>query len=304
VPPVAVYVEFVKDEPRHHLLLFLRELLDSSGKAVDTEEASLEEMTLKVTYYVDFGKGANGKLETAILDGEGEEVFKDLERLEPGGETQEYEYGFHLQESAGEKFKARVSISVEDGGREVTDARRLGFYVEEGMSEDREFEQSKEAALARIDEAATMIADLAGVGVEVTDLAERVALAAGELETATTVEEATQVYEAADSVIQECDARKAAHEEAVRAAEREQNIAAARQSMFDYAYAGKGNCEDIWWVDFQINEEGNRATGTLQGMVTAHTDPDRAGQRTNFYLEAEKEGGAWVVTGYSYEHIP
>lgn len=274
-------------------------LLD--GKRLDMKDVPLdEELTLKVTYRARFKKGGKGTLEIDIVDGSDEPVLGDSYKLKSSDDPQEQEYEFFMRLSEGETFKATARLEVTKDGKKTKDSKTLEFYVKEGKGEEVKFEGAKEEAAAKIEEAKNAVAQTGAAGIDTSDLAQQLSVAESDLESATTEEEAKKVYATAEAIINECNARKAAVEDQ---AAREQDIAACRQVMFNYAYGERGNCEDVWWVDFSMNNERTSATGKLEGMVTAHTDPDRAGQKTFFFLTAEKRGGQWVITDYSYEHI-
>ncbi len=277
------------------------ELARVDGKNLNPKDVPLDvDLVLTVTYRSRFKKKGAASLEVTVVDGNGEETLNDS--LEPisSNDLQEYKYDFYIMLSEGETFKATSDLEVSSGDKKATDSKSLEFYVKEGKGEEARFDEVMEAAAAKIEEAGNAVSETATTGIDTTDLMQLLDTIRSEYQSATTEDEANAVYAGAEAVINECNVRRAA---AADEAARQQDIAAARKVMFDYAYAERGNSEDVWWVEFSMNNERTVATGKLEGMVTVHTDPDRAGQITYFFLTAGKQGGQWVVTDYSYEHI-
>ncbi|MBU4176087.1 MAG: zinc ribbon domain-containing protein [Actinobacteria bacterium] len=277
------------------------ELVRADGETLDLKDVPLDvDLVLKVTYRSHFKEDGEASLEVIVVDGNGEETLNDSFKPRSSNDLQEYEYDFYMTLSEGETFKATADLDISRGDKKVTDRKSLEFYVEEGEGEELKLENVKEAASGKIEEARSAVSQAAAEGIETADLTQLLDTIESDLESATTEKEASDAFAGAEAVINECNVRRAA---VADEAARQQDIAAARKVMFDYAYAERGNCEDVWWVEFSMNNERTGATGKLEGMVTAHTDPDRAGQITYFFLTAEKRGGQWVVTDYSYEHI-
>jgi len=277
------------------------ELTSIDGGKLNLKDVPLDEgLVLRVTYRSRFKENGEASLEVTVVDGNGEETLSDSLKPKSSNDLQEYEYDFYIMLSEGETFKATADLEVSRGDKKATDSKSLDFYVKEGKGEEARFEEAVQSATAKLGEAVDTVTQATGEGIDTADLVDGLSALVDALDSATTEEEANAVYAAAEAIENECNVRRAA---ATDEAARQQDIAAARKVMFDYAYAEKGNCEDVWWVDFSMNDERTTASGKLEGLVTAHTDPDRAGQITYFFLTAEKQSGQWVITDYSYEHI-
>ncbi|MBU4385964.1 MAG: hypothetical protein KKH73_03105 [Actinobacteria bacterium] len=274
---------------------------DADGRSLDLKDVPLDEdLSFEVTYLARFKKGGKGTLDVTIVDGSDEQVWSDSYKLESSDDPRTHEFTFAMLISEGETFKATAVLEISNGDEKAEDSRTLEFYVKEGKGEEATLQEARDAAAAKIEEAKGVVAETGAAGIDTSDLAQQLSTIESDLQSATTEDEVQKVYATAEAIVNECNARKAA---AADQAARERDIAACRRVMYDYAYAEKGNCEDVWWVNFSMNNERTSATGKLEGLVTVHTDPDRAGQRTYFFLTAEKRGGQWVVVDYSYEHI-
>jgi hypothetical protein len=284
----------------------IAEITDVELARVDGEKLNLKDVPLdvnlviRVTYRSRFKKNGKASLDVTVVDGNGDEMHSDSFKPKSSDDAQEEEFAFYMMQSEGETFKVTADLDVSRGDEKITDGKSLEFFVKEGKGEETRLEEAVEAATTKLEEAVNTVSQATDEGIDTTDLVDLLSSLVDNLDSATTEEEANTVYAGAEAVINECNTRRAA---ATDEAARQQDIAAARKVMFDYAYAEKGNCEDVWWVDFSMNDERTVATGKIEGLVTAHTDPDRAGQKTWFFLTAGKQGGQWVVTDYSYEHI-
>jgi hypothetical protein len=276
-------------------------LARTDGDTLDLEEVPLDtELTLKVRYRASFDESGRSLLRLTVASGDGEKMIDKTYELESSGEARSTELEFSMTRGSGKPVKAKAVLAVDQGKTELRVPETLTFTVVEGKGEEVLFEEAQAAALSKCEEATAAVKDLAALNISASDLADRLSRALEDLDDAETSEEANAVYQDAQEIVDECAARRAA---AADEQSRLRDVEAAKQVMYDYAYAEKGNAESIELVDSQVNEERTRANATYRGMVTVHTDPDNAGQTNYYYVTAVKRNGQWVVTDFSYEFV-
>lgn len=280
------------------------EIERSDGESLDLDDVPLDaRLTAGVDYIARYGEGGEGELEITLLDGDDEEILSESYDIESSDERQKQEYEFYVARSEGETFTVKAVLVVEMDKKEEKSSKTADFYVEEGLGEEAKLEEAKDEAKSKLDEAADAVVDIISLGVEAEDLAAQVAEAEGKVESVTTMEEAEELYKFAEAVIAECNARKVAFEEEQRRLREElvrQETAACLSVMHDYAYEYRFPAEDIEIVDLNMNDELNYATAGIVGLITAHTVPERAGEKIYGRITAQKQGGQWVVTDYEY----
>ena len=277
------------------------DLARADGKSLDLKKFALDEtLVLEATYRARFKKGGNGILRITVTDSDDNEVMRDSFTVKSGGALQKRDVKFHMTRSSGKPLSARASLEVSKDRKKATGSRTMSYTAVAGKGKEVLLQEAKDAATKKLEEATAAVKEVTGMGVDTTDLVNMLSDAVNKLASAKTAEQANEAGSIADSVINECNVRKASMADA-RA--READIAAAKQVMFDYADAEKGNTESISLVDFSMNDARTEATATYSGMVTVHTDPTNAGMTNYFYLTAAKQGGQWVVTDFRYEHV-
>lgn len=236
----------------------------------------------------------------AVTDSEDKAVINDSITVRSSDRTQKKGVKFHMTQSSGKPLEAKATLQVSKGQSKLRGSQTLSLTAVAGKGKELLLQEAKASATKKLADATSAVKEVAAMGVDTTDLVSMLSDATSRLEKARTAEQANEAASIADSVIAECAVRKAS---AAQAQAREADIAAARQVMFDYANAEKGNTESISLVDFSMNDARTSASGTYSGMVTVHTDPDNAGMTNVFHVTAQKQGGQWVVTDFTYEHV-
>ena len=277
------------------------DLTRSNGRDLDLKKVPLDEtLVLEASYRSQFKQGGKGVLRMTVTDSEDNEVIRDSFTVKSSGKMQKKDVKFHMTQSSGKPLTARASLEVSKDQKKATGAQSLSYTAVAGKGKELLLQEAKDAATKKLDEATAAVKEITDMGVDTTDLVDMLSDAVNKLDGAKTAGQANEAGSIADSVINECSIRKTSMAEAQS---READIAAAKQVMFDYADAEKGNTESISLVDFSMNDARTQATATYSGMVTVHTDPTNAGMTNYFYLTADKQGGQWVVTDFRYEHV-
>lgn len=273
----------------------------TDGETLDLKKVPLDtELVLKVDYRARFKGDGKGTLRLTVTTSEGDRTIDKSYDLKSSGETQTRELKYSMNKGSGQPIEAKAKLTVEQGNKDLKNSKTLAYTAVKGKGAELQLSEAKDAALKKCDEATAAVKELTSLNIDAADLAARLSKALDDLKSATTVAEANAVTQTAQGVIDECGARKtaAANEQA-----RNQDIAAAKQVMYNYANAEKGSAESIDLIDFSMNDQRTQANGTYMGMVTVHTDPDNAGQKDYFYVTAEKQNGQWVVTNFRYEFV-
>jgi len=271
----------------------------ASGKQLDLKKVPLDEkLVLQTTYDAHFKDGGNGKLKVTVTDSEGSEVVGDSFVVISSDKPQKKQVEFHMTQSSGKPLKAQAQLEVSKGSKKATDTGSLSYTAVAGKGKEAQFAEAKGAALKKLTDATSAVKEIAALGINAADLTSMLRDATGKLAKATTAQQANEAGAVGDVVLAECASRKKSQQDSQT---RNADIAAAKQVMFDYANAEKGNAESISLTDFSMNNEGTVASATYVGFVTVHTDPDNAGQKDIFYVTAGKQNGQWVVTNFRYE---
>lgn len=257
-------------------------------------------LVVEATYRARFKSGGKGILRVTVTDSEDKAVINDSITVRSSDRTQKKGVKFHMTQSSGKPLEAKATLQVSKGQSKLRGSQTLSLTAVAGKGKELLLQEAKASATKKLADATSAVKEAAAMGVDTTDLVSMLSDATSRLEKARTAEQANEAASIADSVIAECAVRKAS---AAQAQAREADIAAARQVMFDYANAEKGNTESISLVDFSMNDARTSASGTYSGMVTVHTDPDNAGMTNVFHVTAQKQGGQWVVTDFTYEHV-
>lgn len=271
----------------------------ASGKQLDLKKVPLDEkLVLQTTYDAHFKDGGNGKLKVTVTDSEGSEVVGDSFVVISSDKPQKKQVEFHMTQSSGKPLKAQAQLEVSKGSKKATDTGSLSYTAVAGKGKEAQFAEAKGAALKKLTDATSAVKEIAALGINAADLTSMLSDATGKLAKATTAQQANEAGAVGDVVLAECASRKKSQQDSQA---RNADIAAAKQVMFDYANAEKGNAESISLTDFSMNNEGTVASATYVGFVTVHTDQDNAGQKDIFYVTAGKQNGQWVVTDFRYE---
>lgn len=291
------------------------ELSRVDGVEVNLEDVPIgEDLVVTVSVKARYGEGGKGQLTVTLLDEAGEEQKKSRFKLRSSEEAQEFEDRFYMVWSEGEYFTIRSELTVSEGEEEKGDRHELEFYVAEGGTAEEDLETALRKAEEKYMEAEEAVILLGGnTGVVVDDLLQRLKDVMALLEAAETLEEIDLAYRECERIIVECENRKSAWEEeqATRDEERKQaderngqpdrnaEIAACRDAMFDYAWKQMVTtpfyAEPVRIDGFWMNDSCTEAGGTMVGMKTAHTDPENAGNMVTVPISAHKENGRWVA---------
>lgn len=276
-------------------------LVRTDGESLDMKQVPLDtEVALRVTYKARFKQDGSGVLKVAVTEPGGTKLIDKSYDVTSSDKPQSKDVKYTMTRGSGKPLTARAVLTVLQGKTKLTGTRSLAYTAVEGKGAELQLEEAKDAALKKCQEATSAVTELSSLGIQASDLADRLSKAVGDLKAATTAAQANAVAATAQGVIDECNARKAS---AQQQQAHDQDVASAKQVMFNYANAEKGNAESIELADFSMNDAGTVANATYRGMVTVHTDPTNAGQIDYFYVTAEKQGGQWVVTNFRYEFV-
>ena len=184
-------------------------LTRKDGKELNLKKVPLDKnLSLEVLFKAKYEEGGSGKLKASVEDSNGEEIISDFWTVKSSDTLQKKSFEFHMTESDGKPLKAIAELKVKTDGEELADTGTLAYTAVKGQGTASTLEEAKQAALDMLLEADAAVQELSAAGIEASDLAEQVADLEVDLENATTVEEADTIYEAADAIIGECDARK------------------------------------------------------------------------------------------------
>ena len=179
------------------------------GKQLDLKKVPLDKnLSLEVLFKAKYEEGGSGKLRASVEDSNGEEIISDSWSVKSSDTLQKKSFEFHMTESDGKPLKAIAELEVKTDGEELADNGTLAYTAVKGQGTASTLEEAKQAALDMLLEADAAVQELSSAGIEASDLAEQVADLEVELESATTVDEANTISEAADAIIGECNARK------------------------------------------------------------------------------------------------
>ena len=189
------------------------ELKRDDNETVDLKDVPLDtDLVLEVTYVARFKEGGKGKMNVVLVDGTGARVRGKTYDLKSSGKPQTKKEEYRMTWSEGEDFKTTIGIKVTKGDRSAKDTETLKYYVAAGKGADMQFDEAKEAATNKLEEATNAVKEISGMGINSADLAQLLTDSISKIQDATTVDEANEVIATADAVIKECANRKAQYE--------------------------------------------------------------------------------------------
>lgn len=271
----------------------------AGGGEVDPDKVPLDsELALEVRFIAKYKEGGEADLEARVIDDRGKEIASKTWGVESGAETQEKSLTFSMATGTSRPLEGRATLEVQSAGRVSKATGSVSFRAVAGKGKKLKLKEAKERATAKLQEATAAVSSIAELGIGASDLTGVLAEATGKLEEAGTEDEANEVYATAESVIGECNARRAAYEEEKKRQEKERmrqaDIEACQSTMLDYA-ASRVELMQMSLSNFTMNDEGTHAESTVVGIATAHSDPERAGEWVSYAIIADKQGGQWVV---------
>ena len=224
------------------------ELSRADGKKIDFDRVPLDvDLELTATFTAKFKEGGKATLKLLAEDENGDVIVDESYSVKSSDDPQEKTFEFSMASGTGEPLEAKAELEITGLGEAVSDAKSLEYTAVEGEGDETKLEKAIEKASDKLLEADAAVQEIAGLGIEASDLAEQVADAELQLDEATTVAEADTVYELAVEVIAECTARAAdadgQNQEAANVQACRANQAAIRSALNAY-YAAEGNLPD------------------------------------------------------------
>jgi hypothetical protein len=185
------------------------ELERSDGKDLNLKDVPLDtNLTIRVTCLATYQEGGRGKLSISLVDGKGDEIRANEYSLKSSGKAQTKTDEFLMALSEGETFKITASVRVTRNKDKASDSDTLSYYVKAGKGADMQFDEAKQVALDKLEEATKAVQELSGLGISSQDLLQALTDAASKLAGATITSEANDVLAVANAVIAECATRK------------------------------------------------------------------------------------------------
>jgi hypothetical protein len=215
-------------------------LTRKDGKKLDLEKVPLDkDLSLDVMFKARYEEGGSGKLRVSVEDSNGDEIISDSWNVKSSDTLQKKSFVYTMTESDGKPLKAIADLKVKTDGEELSDTGTLAYTAVKGQGKASSLDEAKKAALEKLKEADAAVQELTAAGIDASDLAEQVADLEVELKNASTVEEANTIFEAADAVIGECNARKASQ----GSEEQSKEICRANQATIRSAIEAFANAE-------------------------------------------------------------
>ena len=215
-------------------------LTRKDGKKLDLEKVPLDKgLSLDVAFTARYKEGGSGNLRVSVEDSNGDEIISDSWNVKSSDTLQKKSFVYTMTESDGKPLKAIADLKVKTDGEELSDTGTLAYTAVKGQGKASSLDEAKKAALEKLKEADAAVQELTAAGIDASDLAEQVADLEVELKNASTVEEANTIFEAADAVIGECNARKASQ----GSEEQSKEICRANQATIRSAIEAFANAE-------------------------------------------------------------
>ncbi len=221
------------------------EVLRADGSAFDLDKVPLDtELVIKVGYEARFKEGGTGTLRVMVSDSDGDSIIDKTYDVRSGPAPQTKETAFEMTQGSGRPLEAKADLKVTQGGQKPVATKTLEFTAVAGKGKELQLEEAREAAAAKCREATDLLKSASAKGVDVSDLADRMSGALGDLADAGTVEQAEAVTAMAQAVIDECSARVAAAVEQHESADEcRKNQAVIRAKLLDW-WSGNGYFPD------------------------------------------------------------
>jgi hypothetical protein len=224
------------------------ELKRSDGKTLDLDQVPLDvQLELSTRFTARFKSDGKGTLKMSVVDSDGVKVVGESYDLRSSGNPQTRTVKFQMTRGSGKPLKAKAELSVVKGNKKQSDSASLECTAVEGLGKKAQFEEAKETATGKLEEATKAVEALSAAGINSSDLAEQLSVNVDRLKSAKTADEANDVSSFADKVIAECKARTAADDaEKQQAKNRDEcrtNQGALRQTLLAY-YNSEGNFPD------------------------------------------------------------
>ena len=265
----------------------------ADGGELDLDKVPLDkELSLEVGFVARYKESGAGTLKVSVIDSEGTEVAGKTWKVKSSDSQQTRTLEYSMSEGSGKPMEARAELKVTGGDRTAEGTGSLTYKAVSGKGKKKKFEEAKARALAKLQEATDAVNGLLALGIEANDLTLTLDKAYKDLDVATTEAQANAIYDTAVSIINECNARKAAYD---KQKTREQDIATCQQVMLDYVRANTGEMANLHLEGFTMNDSGTHAEATVVGIITAHWDPENAGEELRARIVANKDGGKWEV---------
>ena len=265
----------------------------AEGGQLDLDKVPLDkELALEVRFIARFKEGGKGTLNVSVTDNEGNQVAGKTWKVESSGQLQSETLKYSMAEGNGKPVEGRAELKVTGSDKTATSTGSLTYTAVAGKGKNVKLKEAKARALAKLNEATDAVNGLLALGISANDLTQTLDRAYKDLDAATTEEQANAIYDTAVSIINECNARKAAYD---KQKAREQDVATCQRVMLDYVRANTGELANLHLESFTMNDEGTHAEATVVGTITAHWDPEHAGEEFRARIVANKDGGKWVV---------
>jgi hypothetical protein len=265
----------------------------AGGGVLDLDRVPLDTgLSLEVSFNAWYKQGGGGTLEVSVTDSEGNEVAGKTWKVRSSDGPQSEALKYSMDQGNGKPLEARAELKVTSGDRTTSGTGSLTYKAVTGKGKNLKLKDTKARALAKLKEATEAVNGLLALGIDANDLTLTLDRAYKDLDAAVTEEQANAIYDTAVSIINECNARKAAYD---KQKAREQDVAACQQVMMDHVKANTGELANLHLENFTMDDAGTHAEATVVGTITAHWDPVRAGEQLTARIVANKAGGKWEV---------
>ena len=270
------------------------ELERVDGRSLDLNRVPLDtQLTINVKFHARYKEGGKGTLtitnSAAIAEGESSAYTYDVKSSNDVQEKTTETFYMMLGTGKQESITAKLEVTKDD--KEASDSSDLAYTTVAGKGTEIRVEEAGQEAVAKADEANKVLERAQSLGIDVSDLYQKMIVAATKVETNPSEQEINDFIATMDEVIQEGNARIAAAEQA-RADEQQagQDEAACKQAMTDYAQNNWSPYEREWIESFSWNNSlRTSATGVI-GVVGGD------GSTTLTTVNATKSGENWLIS--------
>ena len=278
----------------------------AGGEELDLDRVPLDtRLSVAVKFRARFGEDGRGVLKLSVNDSDGKKIAGETWQVKSSGDVQTEELEYSMDRGNGEPVEARAELEVTVGDRTITGTGSLTYTAAEGKGKKIKLEEARKRAAAKLKEATDAVKSIVALGINAGDLTRLLDRDEKQLEEAGTVGECNEVYDSAQSIINDCNARRATYEKEQKNKQdeqtRQQDITRCQQVMLDYATANSQPLANLHLEGFTMNNERTHAEAVVVGTITAQVDPDNAGTEIRGRIVANKEGGQWAVVFFGSE---
>ena len=216
------------------------DLTGKSGEELALERVPLDTgLKLEAAFRAKYPEGGSATIKLSVVDDSGDELVGKTFTVASSDDVQRKSVEFSMSQSSGKPLEAKAALKVERNGTNVADDATLSYTAVKGKGKALKFEEAKEKARRKLEEATNAVKELASMGLEATDLADRLQAILGGFDEATTAADMNTIYDSAQAVLDEAGARKAAGQQQDQARDTcKANQAKVRAMIVDYYNRG------------------------------------------------------------------